>query len=255
MDSLLTPAVGTAVPVWSDQLLQVGTVATPEWPGPITTDHAGGPESYAPGSPSGPVMGTSSILPFFELPPVFDDIPGELGDTAKSFGQSAPIATFDSSAGEPFAPSGPIADTHGFDTGGTRRKFNVITPRMGTWWRRTIAGTTWNKTVEYDPTGKIVSTDNNRTDYDQYQGHDAGAYAPRWIPYSERPVYLNIAHAPVDVKNAKQTAYTPSGDLSPVGPNFWTNQSVIYEQPPDPETTTVAQSQSQPASSSVGFWG
>jgi hypothetical protein len=251
MDSVLSPAI----PVWSDQQIQVGTVATPLYPGPITEDHSGGPESYAPGSPSGPPMGTASILSYFDLPPVIDDIPGELGDTAAVYGHAAPIADYDSNAGEPFTSSGPIADTHGFDTGGTERKFSVIQPRAGTWWRRTIPGQTWNKTVTYDETGKIISTDNNRTDFDQYQGHDADASDPKWIPYSERPVYLNIAHAPVAVGTDQQTAYTPSLDLSPVGPLFWTSESNIYETPPDPQVNTAAEQQSSQQASAVGFWG
>lgn len=255
MDSILSPSLSSTLPAWSDQQIQVGTVATPLYPGPITTDHSGGPESYAPGSPSGPPMGQSSILPYLDPVPVFNDVPGELGDTAAIYGHAAPIADFDSNAGAPFTSSGPIADTHGFDTGGVERKFSVIQPNANTWWRRAINGQTWNRTVNYDVTGKIVSTDNGRNDLDQYQGHDANGYDPMWIPYSERPVFLNIAHAPVPVSTESQTQYTPALDLSPTGPLYWTDESNVYEAPPDPQVVTASQQQPSNAVSAVGFWG
>jgi hypothetical protein len=254
MATFLTPAVTSAVPSWTDAQTVVGTVAAPEYPGPITTDHAGGPEPYAPGSPAGPIPGVSPSIGFFEMPPYFGDIPGEIGDTSALLGHEAPQATFDSNAGEPFAGgSGPVADTHEFDTGGTYRTQHVIQPKAGSWWRRTLTGETYNNTDTYDSTGKVISTDNGRQDFDQYQGHNADASDPRWIPYSERPIYLNVAHEPVPFGEDSPGVYTPQGQLSPVGPQFWTDTSNIYETPPDPAVSTANQQTAQ--TSAVGFWG
>lgn len=249
----LNNAVQPAVPIWSDAQNVQGSVATPEFPGPISTSHAASLLEVPPGSPAGPVAGTSTTVPYWEHIPIREDIPGELGDTAAIYGHAAPQATFDSNAGNQYG-SGPIADTHGFDTGGTRRTQHVIEPKAPGWWRRTLTGQTWNRTVTYDPAGKIVSEPNNRQDMDQYQGHNANASEPRWIPYGERPIKLNIAHEPVPVgTNQDSTAYTPAIDLSPVGPLYWTDKSVVYETPADPVTTTIEQNPAAPPAA-VGFW-
>jgi hypothetical protein len=250
MNSAVEPAVPAAVASWQETV--AGSVTAPEYPGPITSDHAGGPEDYAPGSASGPVEIASSV-PWFATLPVFEDVPGEVGDIGAEFGHAAPQATFDSNAGAPFAGSGPIAETHGFDTGGVYRTEYVPMPKAPGWWRRTATGQTYNATDTYDPTGKIVSTVNDRTDFDQYQGHNADASHPFWLPYSERPVLLNVAYEPVS-SNDEPNAYNPSNDLSPVGPQFWTDTSNIYESPPDPQTSTASAEQTQVASA-VGFWG
>jgi len=251
MTTPLAPAVTPAVPVWSDAQTVVGQVAAPEYPGPVTTDHSGSPEGLEyQGSPQGPVAGQAPPPIPYEPPPYFPDIPGSPGDTGALYGHAAPIAAFDSNAGGPFAGSGPVAaGVHEFDTGGTQHESRVLMPKVGSWWRRALSGQTWNRTVTYDPTGKYVAAPNNRTDLDQYQGHNADASDPRWIPYSERPVKLNIAHEPIPAgTDQPATAYTPALDLSPVGPQFWTDQSSIYESPPDPEVATQSSQQSQQSS-------
>lgn len=249
----LTPAITPAVQVWSDAQVNVGNVSTPEFPGPVSEPHSAAPLYEAPGSAYGPPSGHSATVSYFEYEPVFEAVPGKLGDTAAMYGHAAPQATFDSNAGNKYG-NGPIADTHGFDTGGTERTTHVPMPRVGKWWRRTLTGQTFNRTVDYDPTGKIISTDNGRTDFDQYQGHNADAYDPYWIPYSERPIKLNIAHEPVPFSTDSTNVPVPGGQLGEVGPLYWTDQSNVYESPADPVANTNTQQQSQ-ATATVGFWG
>jgi hypothetical protein len=252
MDSAITPSVGSAVPIWSDGQNVEGSVATPEFPGPITTNHGAGPLEEYPGSPAGPPLGHSATVSYFEHYPSLENVPGELGDYSAIYGHAAPIAAFDSNAGNQHG-QGPIAiEVHEFDTGGTYRTQHVPMPKAKGWWRRVLSGQTWNRTVNYDTTGKYVAEPNDRTDLDQYQGHNADAYDPYWIPYGERAVYLNIAHEPVAHGLDGQTAYTPQGQLGPTGPLYWTDQATLYEAPPDPATAQVQQSGTTAA---VGFWG
>jgi hypothetical protein len=257
----LTPALTPAVQTWSDAQVTQANVSTPEYPGPITTDHASGPAYERPGGPQGPPSGSSATVSWFAHMPGFGDIPGDPAQEAAiaesaAYGHAAPQATFDSNAGGPHMSSGPIAmEIHGFDTGGTDRKFDVSQPNPGPgWWRRTLSGQTYNKQAQVtDTAGWNQSTPNDRTDHDQYQGHDANASQPRWIPYSERPVKLNIAHEAVPFGEDSHGAYAPSGQLGQVGPLFWTDESVVYQSPPDPATSPPPASSTTAAA--VGFWG
>jgi hypothetical protein len=238
MAAAIQPAISPAIAPWSDSQTVVGSVATPRYPGPIESDHSGGPQTRAPGSVEGPPDGQGYVGYHEELPE-FSDIAGSLGDTAPDmYGHAAPVADFDSSAGNQFG-SGPIADTHSVDTGGVERKSTVLMPRVGNWFRRTLTGQTYNReSYSYDSTGKMINTPNDRIDLDQYQGHNADAYDPYWQQYGERPVLLNVAHEPVPFSTPGLNPYSPAGDLGPVGPQFWTDQSNVYEAPPDPQANT-----------------
>jgi len=250
----LTNAVQPAIPSWSDAQTVAGSVATPLYPGPITGDHSGGPETRAPGSTAGPIPGTATIG-YFERKPVFEDIPGSAGNTGSDdYGHAGVISEFDSNAGEPFAQGlGPIADTHGFDTGGTTRKEYVLDPDASGWYRRTNTGEAMDHGVTYDETGKIVTHPNGRINYDQYQGHNADGYDPKVIPYSERPIKLNVAHEPVNHNSGNTTPYEPQSQLSPVGPQFWTNTSNIYEAPPDP-SASISPEPDSAITPTLRFW-
>ena len=252
MATALNTAVSSAVPIWSDGQNVEGSVATPEWSGPINTDHSGSNTAIEyQGSPEGPIPGTSSTV-LYEQAPYFEDLPGNpYDDMGQVYGHAAPIADFDSNAGD-WHGSGPIAqEVHEFDTGGYNRKTLIEMPKVGSWWRRTQTGQTYNLQAQVtDNAGWRVNAPNGRIDFNQDQGHNADAYDPYWIPYSERPIYLNVAHEPVPIgTNQNQTAYTPQLDLSPVGPLYWTDQSTVYETPADPQTVSQAdQSQAQSSS-------
>lgn len=208
---------------------------TPLYPGPITTDHAD-PGAPDPGR-AGPLQGAAAPpVPQAGGEPQPDLSGGMVADTVAELGYSAPVAAFDSSAGEPFAPSGPIAPTHGYDTGGTGRKEHVPVPDSPGWWRRTLTGQTTDRTTVFDPTGKMINDPGGRTNLDQAQGQNANGYDPFVIPYSERPLRANFAAAAYPVE-AGGGVYGVEGALPDMaafgGQGNWT-----YTAPPDPAAST-----------------
>lgn len=216
----------------------IGYPNNPEWPGPVSTDHAdagptdpgkSGPPS---GSPPPPIPSTGPVQ-------VVDTSGGEAGDLVGLLGNSGPIADFDSNAGAPFAPSGPIAPTHGFDTGGTYRTEFVRPPQSPGWFRRVLTGQTFNRQAQVtDNAGWAQLAVNGRTDLDQYQGQDADAYDPFTIPYSERPLLANFAAEayPVDPIT---TAYGVDGGLADMYAQGGQGD-YAYTSPPDPSVTVAA---------------
>jgi hypothetical protein len=171
---------------------------------------------------------------------------GVIADTVADTGHSAPIADFDSSAGDPFAPSGPIADTHGYDTGGTQRKENVPLPSSPGWFRRILTGQTFNRQAQVtDDKGWALPAVNNRQNLDQYQGQDADGYDPFVIPYSERPLKANFAAEAHPVENIGGP-YGPDGTL----PDMYASGGqgdFGYTAPPDPSVTLQPSASSAPA--------
>jgi len=229
----------------AQQNAETGYPANPVYPGPITANHAD-PGPADPGK-SGPPQGTAAPpIPPTGVVPLVDLSGGEAGDTVALLGNSGPIADFDSSAGGAFAPSGAIADTHGYDTGGTDRKEHVPIASNPGWWRRILTGQTFNRQAQVtDNAGWQINSINGRTDLDQYQGQNANAYDPFVIPYSERPIHANFAAeaAPVD---PIATAYGIQGSL-PDMYGLGGQGDYAYTSPPDPSVTVVPEGAPVPA--------
>ncbi len=223
----------------------VGYPAQETYPGPVTEDHnAAGPPD--PGR-DGPPEGVTPASPYDGLGHVYPDLSGgQIPDTVAELGNSAPMAAFDSNAGPAFAPAGPIAPTHGYDTGGTERKEHVPVPRSPGWWRRTLTGQTWNRQAQVTTAeGWAVSAPNDRLDLDQAQGQNAGGYDPAVIPYSERPILANFAAEahPVDAVGSVYGVQGSLPDMSGLGGQG----SFVYTSPPDPYATVQAPAAAAPA--------
>jgi len=214
----------------------IGYPDNPEWPGPVTEDHAGGPEENTArtGPPDGPTPAIPSTGSGYE-----DNLSGGvITDTqAYTFGYSAPMApTFPQT--EPFAPPGPAGQTHGYDTGGVARTEHVPMPRSPGWWRRTGTGQTWNRQAQVtDTAGWAQSAVNDRRNFNQDQGQNADGYDPFVIPYSERPLKANFAATsyPVDGGSSVYGVDGTPGLVMAGGQGDY-----AYTAPPDPEMTYSA---------------
>ncbi len=172
-------------------------------------------------------------------PPLADLSGGEAGDTqAMTFGYSAPMGpTF--AQDQPFAPPGPIADTHGYDTGGTDRTEHVD-PALA----RLVAAhpeparRTTGRRRSPTTAGWDQNTANDRVDLNQDQGQNADGYDPFVIPYSERPIRANFAAEAHPVENIGGP-YGPTGDLSDMAA-FGGQGNFAYTSPADPYVTVQA---------------
>lgn len=223
----------------------VGYPAAETFPGPVSEPHGPG----ATGEPlnrNQPLGGApeGAAFPGEVIPEPHGA--GVVADTqADQLGHSAPIAAFDSNAGEPFAPPGPIADTHSEDTGGTYRTEFVPMPRSPGWWRRVATMQTFNRQAQVtDTAGWQQLAVNDRQDHIQDQGQNADAYDPRWLPYSERPVTAKFAAEAFPVQDAAGGYIPVSGlsDRTPMGGQG----NLVYEAPPDP-AVNVQPAQQAPA--------
>jgi hypothetical protein len=156
---------------------------------------------------------------------------GGYWDSSFLTGHDGPQEAWDSSSGEPFAPSGAVnPELHGEDTGAVRQ-FEYVTPaEIGTLTRRTSYGQTFNRIA---PTLETIgqTAPNDRTDMDQYQVHNPDGHDPWDIPYSERPIYNNVAYEAEGI-NPTGSPYTPSGYLPDRSAFDYAAQA--YEEPPDP---------------------
>jgi len=233
----------------------IGYPSNPEWPGPVNENH----EDAGPADPgrSGPPQGTAApAIPAVPAPPYADLGGGQVTDTqADTFGYSAPLGpTF--SQTEPFKPPGPIADTHSIDTGGVGRKDHVDQPRSPGWFRRILTGQTFNRQAQVtDNAGWRVNSINGRTDLDQYQGQNADAYNPFWIPYSERPIRANFAHEAYPVDGNLNSPYGLDGNLADMA-GLGGQGNYGYTTPPDPVIITdpaVQAGQQVQASAATGL--
>ena len=213
----------------------VGSPATPIYPGPLTSNHAD-PGPADPGR-SGPPVGGQA--PGFPDQAYQDDLRGGIiSDTVAELGHSAPEApTF--SQVKPFAPPGPIADTHGLDTGGTYRTQHVTQPRSPGWFRRVLTGQTNNRQAQVtDNAGWAQLAPNGRVDLDQYQGQAADGYDPAVIPYAERPVLANYAAEAFPV-TLPPGGYIPDGALPDMAAQGGQG-NFGYAAPPDPVVNVQA---------------
>jgi len=208
----------------------IGYPDAPEWPGPVSEDHAGGPADL-PGR-AGPLTGQTAPEGFPGEVITPNRAGGQVTDTVAALGHSAPMTDFASQT-EPFAPPGPIKDTHGMDTGGTYRTEHVPMPRSPGWWRRTVAMQTWNRQSQVtDTAGWQQNVPNDRRDLIQDQGQDAGGYDPKWLPYSERPLRAKFAAEAYPILDPAG-GWTPQGalpDMAAMGGQG----NYGYTAPPDP---------------------
>lgn len=236
---MTTPAVPAAVQpavpgAWLTQAQQdaaVGQVVTPVWPGPVSENHAGGPETVPGRDPEGGQQ--ASPIP----PDQADTVSGGGGHFAEypDTGHGGPVAPF-ATQGAFFGGSGPIVDTHSGDTGGVERKEHVIQPQAKGWFRRVLSGMTYDSQAQVtDTMGWRQNVPAGRTDLDQYQGQDADAYDPFLVPYSERPVHANFAYEAVPLTGTPG-AYIPSGQLPEMIPTGGQG-NLVYVEPDDPEMT------------------
>lgn len=229
-----TGTLGTLSGAWlttADQNAVVGYPAAETYPGPVSEPH--GPSAGGePLNRNQPLQGApeGSAYPGEVIPE--PEGAGVIADTADQLGHSAPVASFDAQT-DPFAPPGPIADTHGLDTGGTYRTEHVPMPRSPGWWRRVITMQTYNRQAQVtDTAGWQQLAPNGRVDHIQDQGQNADAYDPRWLPYSERPVTAKLAAEAFPVQD-QPGGYIPVSSLSDRTP-MGGQGSLVYEAPPDP---------------------
>lgn len=219
----------------AQQNATIGYPDNPEWPGPVSENHGDVGTQPIPGRDG------LSGAPYSPVP----EVPGErlvtieggnASDTVGLLGHSAPVADFDSNAGDPFAPMGAIADTHGYDTGGTDRTEQVPVPHSPGWFRRVMTGQTWNRQAQVTTTeGWAVSAPNDRQNLNQDQGQNADAYDPFTVPYSERPIKANYAHEAVPVETIGGP-YGPDGNLADMA-GLGGQGNYGYTSPPDPAVT------------------
>lgn len=206
-----------------------GSPAQEIWPGSVDPSQYGPGREYA-GSTRGEEYGAEGPEPFAESLPITEP-GGGYGDQAALSGHDGPMVAWDSSAGEPFAPSGAInPDLHGEDTGGVFNREYVVPAAIGSLTRRTEEGQTYNRVAN---TQEIIgqTAPNDRRNLDQYQVWDPNGYDPWEIPYSERAILNNVAYEATPV-NATDSVYTPSGALSDRSP--YSYAAVAYESPADP---------------------
>ena len=231
-----TDQISTLSGAWlttAQQNAVVGYPAAETYPGPVSEPHdpevTGEPlirNEALTGQPEGPV---------FPMEPLPDPgSGGVISDSVDQLGHSAEVATFDAQT-EPFAPPGPIANTHDEDTGGTYRNEHVPLPRSPGWFRRTAVYQTFNRhSFQTDDAGWRVNDPNDRTDMNQDQGQTLDP-ATRWLPTGERPVTAKFAAEAYPILDQPGGPYNPAGNLTDLYA-MGGQGNLVYEAPPDPAT-------------------
>jgi hypothetical protein len=240
-------AVGNAWLTLDQQNAGVGQAVTEAYPGPVTGDHAGGPEDVPGRSPAGGQEGVD--------PSLVDAAGGEISGGGGGYpmhdysGHAGAVAPFDAGY-RPFAGPGAAPDVHSFDTGGYARKTSVLMPRMFGWARKVLSSQTYDdQSYTYTPEGFKINTPNDRIALDQNQSQDADAYDPFLIGYSERPLFANLAYEVQPLTGALDS-YTPSGQLMDMTPTGGQGNNV-YSEPADPTVQQAPASAPAPAPSTA----
>lgn len=233
--------------------IPVASPTTERWPGAVD------PTQYTDEGPAyaieGPVPGGLAASPYGTTEP----LPGSGGgilDTTYLWGTDGPMVPWDSSAGEPFAPSGALnPELHADDgTGAVAAAQTVVPAFIGDQRRVTPTGQTYNREYAFENTnGMNVPEANGRIDWDQMQTFDpapgdGGGYDP-WQPgYSERPILLNVAYqaTPVNDVPSEQGTFGPLPDRSP----WQAYQAQTYLAPADP----IVNQPAPPSASNSGGW-
>jgi hypothetical protein len=217
--------------------------ATERYPGALDASQYGPGQEETPGGPAGPVAaGTWGQQPFMSSPDgMVEAAGGGYMDASPLTGHDGPQVPWDSSSGQPFAPSGALDPAlHGEDLGATFVKGYVIPASIGQLVRHTMTGQTTVTVVETQDLKKTTAP-NARLDLDQQQWHNPDGYNPWNVPYAERPIYNNLAHEAVPMQTLS-TPYGVAGALPDRAP-YDAGLAVAYEAPPDPAVTTVPASQ------------
>jgi hypothetical protein len=221
------------------------------WPGAVDPlDYVEGSGPRPPGEPGGPPYGSWSAQPFTGT--VAEQAPGGgYQDTAWQTGHDGPQAAWDSSAGAPFAPSGPVNPLlHGEDTGGVFNREYVVPAGIGRLTRRTTVGQTTIWASGDQLTRDKQTSPNDRLDFDQYQVHDPNGHDPWEIPYAERKIENNLAYEATPI-SPFPTTYSPAGALSDRAPFDYAAEA--YEVPPDPVVGIPAAAMQSPAPVGEGW--
>lgn len=239
--SAATPAIGTPADY------QITYPAANTWPGAVDS------AEYLPGSPATSPGGLSTVTetqvsPYIANPAVVQPGGGGFQDASWMSGHDGPSVPWDSSAGEPFAPSGALDPAlHGQELGGTFVGEYVIPAAIGDPVRRTSYGQTTVTEAETQ-TAKVGTAPNNRTNRDEYQTNNHEGYAPYEIQYSERPIQNNVASQMVDL-NKVMNPYGVAAGLPDASPYDYA--AAAYEAPPDPH---VGQASLTPPIAGGGGW-
>lgn len=250
--SAVTPAAEPAANPVNYVNDPVAVPTTERYPGPVDPLQYGEGSYQPPGGPGGPPYGGYGSQPFTETLP--EQAPGGgYQDTSWMTGHDAPMVPWDSSAGAPFAPSGPVDPLlHGEDTGAVFVKEYVIPAGIGKLTRRTMIGQTTVRNGSGDQVYKDNQTSpNGRADLDQQQWHDPDGYNPWNIPYSERPVLNNLAWENVPTNSGGP--YAVAGGLSDRSP-YNDYAAVAYEAPSDPAVATLAANAGSDSPGIGGGW-
>lgn len=242
-------AAGSAVDPVDLVNVPAGYPAQERYPGAVD------PAQYEPSGAgtqprSGPVLGGQAPQPFTGQIPEME--PGG-GYADMPWHHDGPELAWDSSAGQPFAPSGALnPDLHAADSGGVL-KFQHVTPAaIGSLTRHTATGQTYNR-VAPTQTEIGMTAANGRRNLDEQQWHDPDAvegYGPFRLPYSERAIQNNVAYEAVPI-DPLPSPYAPAGQLPDMSP-YNSYPAVAYEQPQDPAVTLAG---ATPQASSPGIGG
>lgn len=250
--SAATPAAqastGSAVDPVDLVNVPAGYPAQERYPGAVDPElyGTGGTESQA---KAGPVLGQQGSQPFISEVPEMEQ-GGGYADMP--WHHNGPELAWDSSAGQPFAPSGPVSpDLHAADSGGVR-KFQHVTPAaIGVLTRHTMSGQTFNR-LAATQTEIGMTASNGRADLDQQQWHDPGAaegFGPFPLPYSERALQNNVAYESTSI-DPIPSPYAPAGQVPDMAP-YNSYPAVAYQQPQDP-AVAIAHQVPQAQSSGIG---
>jgi hypothetical protein len=234
-----TGQISTLSGAWlttAQQNAVIGYPAAETYPGPVSEPHdpvaTGEPlirNEALTGQPGGPAFPSEPVP---ETPQG-----GVIGDTVGELWHSGPVASFDAQC-EPFAPPGPIAPTHGGDTGGTWRTEHFTEPSSPGWYRRTATMQTFNRqSFVTDTAGWEQTSPNDRQDLIQDQGQALDP-ATRWLPYSERPITARFAAEAYPILDPAGGPYNPSGQLTDLYA-MGGQGNLVYEAPPDPQTNVI----------------
>ena len=231
--------------------LAAGYPAAEKYPGAVN------PQQYLDPGPERPIEGPvhgSWGSQLFSAPGPAPVSGGGIVDASYIEGHDAPMVPWDSSAGEPFAPSGALnPDLHAQDLGAVFVHQHTTPAFIGELRRFTPTGQTYNEQSETQE-AKVSYDPNGRQDYDQYQTWDpapgdGGGYAP-WDPgYAERPVLLNVAHQ-ADPVTPVDDLYGVNG-LLPDRSQWNSYPAVSYEAPADPAVSQAPAAAQAPVS---GGW-
>jgi hypothetical protein len=248
MPAATSAATSAATPSTGSVNSAVGYPTTEKYPGAVS------PSQYTDPGPQYPIEGPAAVTPS----PYGTSAPeaaagGGIVDLTFTSGTDGPSTPWDSSAGQPFAPSGAVNPAlHADDGSGAVAAFQTVVPAfIGKLTRKTPTGQTWNREYAFDPVdGMNVPQQNGRVDFDQIQEWDPHPDdgQPWEVPYAERPVLLNVAYTAQPVTSMPDP-WGVSG-LLPDRSQWNAYAAETYAAPPDP----IVNQPATPAPSTSSGW-